>query len=234
MTTDNEKIVLGEIETNNSEVLSAVQAAVKKVLPTVQTGTANKVSQFAKSELGASRRRKAVIERLDQIKGKDGDELRAGLINGTLQIADKTFYSVRPATDKDIDIIKSDAGTAVGLNSFDNAKIDKYALIHGIFLRYSDGTTEIDKKFDLPLPVGIANGELTLKVDSKEVLSEIAVERIASYGIVPSDKPFNYFELDNPKWIIPGKKVEAILKGADAVGAGFVKIMFDCSVIQPA
>jgi len=238
MTTDNEKIILGEIETEteDTDVLNALEAVVKRVLPKNQTPSqkvANSISQHAKIELGASRRRRIVIEKLDQIEGKTGEELRLGLLKGKLQISDSAPYSVQPAINMDIDLIKTDGAVAVGKNSFDNAKLDKFALIHGVFLRYSEGSTETDERYDKPLPAEIVNGELTLKVDTREIVSKLPIEKIASFGVMPSDKPFNYIELDNPKWIIPGKTIEAVLKGAGNVGSGFLKIMFDCSVIQP-
>jgi len=238
MFTESEKIVLGEVDTHEDvDVLNSLEAAVKTVVqkwPVKQPVTKQTVMNYAVNEVGASPRRKALLERLAQIPGAEGTAIRASLLKGTSQVADTILYSVVPATDKDITLIKTDTPIRIGVNSFDNAKHDKFALIHGVYLRYSTGTTEISELFNAPLPAGIVNGELTIKVNTKDVVSKMPIEKIASFGLMKNDQPFNYIELENPKWIIPNKTIEAEIKGVSNLNAGFVKIGFACLVIIPA
>jgi hypothetical protein len=234
MTTDNEKIILGEIETQDDSVLDAVTQAFKRVASTMtMQPTAGNIRKHVINELGASNKRKAILERLSQLPNKEGEEIRAGLVAGNLQISDKIFYATEAPTGTTTKLIKTEQPTQIGKTNISNSKVDMYALVHGIYLRYSTGTTETNAKFDQPLPAAIVNGELTVKVNTKEVISGLAVEKFASFGVLPSDKPFNYVALENPKWILKDKILEAYIETADSIATGFVKISFDCSVIQP-
>ena len=85
--------------------------------------------------------------------------------------------------------------------------------------------------WNTPLPSQIINGELSIKMNSKTIQDDYPLMGMPNYS--GDKREFNTIELKNPKWIAPGKPMDAAIKVAHALTDGWLKIAFIGSEIRP-
>lgn len=237
MFTDNENTILaGLIDIEDETILNGLERVVRRYRRKRPYAThknvkdeADDIHKFAVNELGASKKRKALLERLPQLGNK---KLIQDLIKGVQQISDAGLYAVAKCEGSTISLIPTDSKIKTGKMSFAGAKFDKFALIHGIYLLYSEGDSEASEKFDKILPTQVVNGDFTMKVDTKPIIYKLPVQKFVSTAMLPTNKPFNYVELDHPKWIVPDKDLAIDIELTEALNDGFMKCVLDVSIIQ--
>ena len=182
-----------------------------------------------KRETGASKSRLQVLDRVQTLPKSE----QKALMNHRKQIVDKSIYSVVDVGLVDR-LIPGDGGKSVGERSFSNGKYDHWFLIQGIQILYEPSNIPaayLTSLWNTALPGEIINGELSLKVDSKTIQDDYPLISVPNY--VETKRELNTIKLKNPKWLAPGKTIEASLKLSATLTDGFVKIVFIGHEIRP-
>ncbi|MBN2664791.1 MAG: hypothetical protein JXR68_14170 [Bacteroidales bacterium] len=236
----NEKVLLG-IDSNNEvpelnfdidseDELSAVARQIKRFNEAVTTkGKKVRVSKnVVKKEIGASKRRMQVLERVSSLPANHSKNL----VEGKEQISDKVLFSTTLMSSiVGNQLISTDGGEAVGVRNFSNGKYKHPFLLQAIQILFDD--TSVEGTFDDDLPVQILNGNITIQNNAKTLIEKLPVSALATVNGYPLDKPFNTYELDNPKWFEANTDVQAILNLSSALTDGAIRINFIGTEVRP-
>lgn len=229
---DNEDTEINEFDVNEDEIelsgrtarnFARISKAMKK------KGNKRTISRNAvKKEIGASKKRMQVLERVHTLP----ENWQKDLINGVAQLSDKVLYSgVKVASITGNKLITTDGGEATGIRNFSNGKYKYPFLLQGIQLLFDD--KDLLGTYDKDLPAEIANGVFTIINDAKTLIGEMPVLTLTSVNGYSVDEKFNYFELENPKWIAANTDVQAALDFAAEFTTGYLKILFYGTEVRP-
>lgn len=181
-----------------------------------------------KKEIGASKHRMQVLERVHTLDEKKQKEL----VKGSAQISDKVIYSTIAMSDiVGNHLIATDKGVSIGERNTSNGKYQFPFLLQSIELMYD--ANALNGTFDDDLPKEILNGELSIHNNSKVLIGNLPISSLASVNGYPVDKRFNVYELDNPKWFKENTDIQATLDLFGTLTTGYVKILFKGTEVRP-
>ncbi len=157
------------------------------------------------SAQGSSPKRQNAIHKIANLPKKT----RRAIVKGKKQLSDKILFSVEIAGNSS-KLVRTDNGTSEGVTNISNGKNDNNFLLQEIKISYepSIGTNAPKKSnWDAKLPPEITNGNLTISVDSKIILSELELNVLPNYG--NEQRALNTFVLDNSKWFYAKKDIQS-------------------------
>lgn len=133
--------------------------------------------------------------------------IKEALVKGELRLADNIVYSIKPVTSKTIKLFETQDDKEIGLRNISNAKLPKNQalLVSGIIIlagTAADNTkdkiiaTEFKGLENFP---AIANGELNLKCNKRQILPETSMNIFKTAGL--HHVPLGYYKLANPRLV---------------------------------
>lgn len=148
------------------------------------------------------------------------NEVKHGLLKGSLRLADYTIYSIKQVNSKTIKLFEPQDNKEVGVRNISDAKLPKNTvfLVSGIYLLTGtntaptnpEGLKTIDFKSVSTVPA-ICNGEFSFKANRKQLIPENqAVRRFATDN--DHSLPLGYYKLDNPRLINDEEIIEFTLE----------------------
>jgi len=154
------------------------------------------------------------------------NEVKNGLLKGSLRLADYTIYSIKQVNSKTIKLFEPQDNKEVGVRNISDAKLPKNTvfLVSGIYLLTGTNTTPtnpeglkaIDFKSVNSVPA-ICNGEFSFKANRKQLIPENqAVRRFSTDN--DHSVPLGYYKLDNPRLINDEEIIEFTLELGTTLG----------------
>lgn len=140
-------------------------------------------------------------------------EIRDGLLNKRLQLADTRFYIVKDISSKNsIDVFQGTDQKGVGLGNVANAKLEKdnWFIIYAMLMRYAvsiDGGGAADFSH---IPPFIRNGEFEFEAGNKKLVG--LTDNTLFDTRERTDLPIGYHKLENTKMIEPQVEIKMPVK----------------------
>lgn len=174
--------------------------------------TASRVSALASMNPTS---RNLFFERMQKFIPSD---IREALQKNTLQVIEKEyFWRVTGAGLSQVDFITDAQVKSLGVTNVNNGKLPvrEWFLLSEIRIRAGVNAVLADTAF-APVTGRVESGQIDIKVDTTTIMNEIPLSMFThnNNGVVDG-----YVKLDNPKFIEPQKKIEAIAKFASALAA---------------
>jgi len=161
--------------------------------------------------------RRQFIEQLHNLP----DDAIKGLMAGSYQILDKKYYARRVFSGSTTDIVFKSTTEAVGESNMKDGKVDENNpfVLSAISLEYS--ATDLAGFSHAQLPDDIKRGEFSLKYKDKEwMTSEPIAAYFSNISNYNTDKPYAYFELNNPKVFLEKNQITFTVNIPTAFAAG--------------
>ena len=148
------------------------------------------------------------------------DNVKQGLINGDLRLADYTLYSIKLVNSKTVKMFETQDDKEIGLRNVSNAKLPKnfVFLVSGIYLLVGEADNADNKESIKAIRFGsadlypaIANGEFSLKANKKQIIPEGSIVR----KFLTDNNHFmqmGYYKLDNPRLIKDDELIEFVVE----------------------
>jgi hypothetical protein len=160
-------------------------------------------------------------------------EIRDGLLNKRLQLADTRFYVVKDISTKTmIDQLQGVDQKNVGLGNLASQKIEKdnWFILSALRLQYAVNPDKETAAFG-PLPASIINGEFELEAGNKKLVGLISCEVFDTQNM--TNIQANTYKLHSPKMIEPQVEIKMPIKFTAAAPAqAWLKlVMIGTSVI---
>lgn len=162
-------------------------------------------------------------------------EIRQGLMNKRLQLADTRFYVVKDISGKNsIDIFQGTDQKGVGLGNLANQKLEKdnWFIIYAILMRYAvSASGALDADFTHIAPI-IRNGEFELEAGNKKL---IGLTDSSSFDTRDRhDIPIGFYKVENTKIIEPQVEIKMPVKfTAASVATSFLRVGFIGTSVIP-
>jgi hypothetical protein len=206
-------------EYNNAGALIGIEGvednellgALRRMNPIKRQRTINKLANTGAPSRGSRAEMEKFFNELPP-------HIKEALAKGELRLADATVYSIKPVTSKTIKMFETQDDKEIGLRNVSNAKLPKNQalLVSGIYLlagTSADGTKDkiIATEYKgLESFHAIANGEISLKANKKQILPETsnAIFKTAANHLVP----IGYYKLANPRLIIDDILIELTIE----------------------
>ena len=202
-------------EYNNAGALVGIEGiddnellgALRRMNPIKRQRTVNKLANTGAPSKGSR-------AEMEKFFGELPPHIKEALAKGELRLADSTIYSIKPVTSKTIKMFETQDDKEIGLRNISNAKLPKNQalLVSGIFLLAGTSADATKEKIIAAEYKGlenfnaIANGEISLKANKKQILPETSniVFKTAANHLVP----VGYYKLANPRLIIDDILIE--------------------------
>jgi len=184
---------------------------LRRMNPIKRQRTINKLSNTGSPSRGSR-------AEMEKFFGELPSHIKEGLANGTLRLADTLVYSIKPVTSKTIKLFETQDDKEIGLRNISNAKLPKNQalLVSGLYLLAGVSADATKDKIMATEFKGlenfnaIANGELNLKANKKQIFPETSTVlfKTGSYHQVP----IGYYKLANPRLIEDDILIELTLE----------------------
>ena len=163
---------------------------------------------------GADKWRKQFIQQMHNLP----EETVQGLMNGSLQIVDKVYYSrVDISSGTAVSLVPSESKSS-GTRNIKDRKVDNPCVLHAISLGYSASAPAAFAH--AAIAAEISRGELTLRYNKRELSSFPVNGTFVSLANYNTNKPYGMFELRNAKVLDKEKEMDADLEIPTAFAAG--------------
>ena len=163
---------------------------------------------------GSNRFRRQFIEQMHNLP----DDIIEGLMQGALQLADKVYYSRIDCSSGTSFGLIADGSTSTGIRNTNTKEVEDAFVLSAMSLEYSATAPSL---FDhATIAPEISRGEVSLKYDRKEIMFFPVNGTFVSLANYDTQKPYGMYMLNNPKVILPDKKVEVELSIPEAFSAG--------------
>lgn len=140
-----------------------------------------------------------------------------GLLNGSIELVNKTYYSRVELNGTAPKLIKNEAEQA-GVTNLDKGEVENPCVLHALQLDYS--ATAVAVFAPAAIPAEIARGEFTLIYNKSELMNISISGTFATLNNYDTQKPYGKYNLDNPKVLVPDVKIEANLNYPTDFAAG--------------
>ncbi|OFY86583.1 MAG: hypothetical protein A3F72_08895 [Bacteroidetes bacterium RIFCSPLOWO2_12_FULL_35_15] len=162
-------------------------------------------------------------------------EIRDGLLNKRLQLADTRFYVVKDISGKNsIDVFQGTDQKGVGLGNLANQKLEKdnWFIIYAIIMRYAVSATGALTADFVEIPAIIRNGECELEAGNKKLIGLTDNTIFDTRNRV--DLPIGYYKVENQKIIEPQIEIKMPVKfTAASVANSFLRVGFIGTSVIP-
>lgn len=180
---------------------------------------------------GAGNSRQELEQRFNQLP----KEIRDGLLNKRLQLADTRFYVVKDIAGKNtIDVWQGTDQKAVGLGNLANQKLEKdnWFIVFGIRMLYAESATGKENADFTEIPPIVRNGEFELEAGNKKLigLQENSVFDTRNRH----DMQIGFYRLESTKIIEPQVEIKMPVKFTTAANANaFLRVTFVGTSVIP-
>lgn len=162
-------------------------------------------------------------------------EIRDGLLNKRLQLADARFYVVKDISTKNsIDVFQGTDQKGVGLGNLANQKLEKdnWFIIYAIVMRYAvSATGALDADFSHISPI-IRNGEFELEAGNKKLIGLTDCTNFDTRD--RHDMPIGFYKVENTKIIEPQVEIKMPVKFTGAAPAtSYLRVGFIGTSVIP-
>ncbi len=170
------------------------------------------------------------------------EHIKKDLASGTLQIVDQELYAVRAiGGQQQVEILQNADDKEVGRTNVNARKLEKDApfLCTALVVTSGIGATGDNSIGDIGatgfsrMPYALMNGEFSLEVGKKSLISDMAMEVFNTRNM--SNVREGYYKLENPKWIEP--QTEIIFEVKTPVAADpktYIKVQFVGATVAKA
>lgn len=162
-------------------------------------------------------------------------EIRDGLLNKRLQLADTRFYIVKDISGKNmIDVWQGTDQKDVGLGNLANQKLEKdnWFILFAIRIMYAvspTGKAEADFTY---LPPFIRNGEFELEAGNKKLIGLTETSCFDTRD--RHDLPIGFYKIENTKIIEPQVEIKMPVKfTAGAPANSFIRVVYIGTSVIP-
>ena len=146
-------------------------------------------------------------------------DIRDGLLNKRLQLADTRFYVVKDISSRNsIDVFQGTDQKGVGLGNIANQKLEKdnWFIMYAIIMRFAiNPTGPLDADFTHIAPI-IRNGEFELEAGNKKLVG--LTDNTVFDTRDRHDIPIGFYKLENTKILEPQTEIKMPVKFAAATG----------------
>lgn len=162
-------------------------------------------------------------------------EIRDGLLNKRLQLADTRIYVVKDIAGKNqIDVFQGTDQKLNGLSNVANQKLEKdtWFIIFAMRMLYAVSATGRDEADFSHIPPLIRNGEFELEAGNKKLFG--LTENDCFDTRDRTDIPIGFYKVDNTKLIEPQVEIKMPVKFTAAAPANaFIRVVFIGTSVIP-
>ena len=162
-------------------------------------------------------------------------EIRDGLLNKRLQLADTRFYVVKDISNKNsIDVFQGTDQKGVGLGNLANQKLEKdnWFIIYAIIMRYAMNPAGANVADFIEIPAIIRNGECELEAGNKKLIG--LTDNTIFDTRNRTDLPIGFYKVENTKIIEPQVEIKMPVKfTAASVANSFLRVGFIGTSVIP-
>lgn len=213
------------INTDGADLLGRISR-----LPKEQQATAIKQLIRGKDS-GGSGSRQEMEKRFMQLP----KEIRDGLLNKRLQLADTRFYVVKDISGKNsIDVFQGTDQKGVGLGNLANQKLEKdnWFIIYAILVRYAVSAAGSATADFIDIPAFIRNGECELEAGNKKLIG--LTDNTIFDTRTRTDVQIGFYKVENTKIIEPQVEIKMPVKfTAAAPATSFLRVGFIGTSVIP-
>ena len=234
---DNLKSILEGEYDNNADLLGDADGAdlLGRIsrLPKEQQGKVLK--QLVKRRGGSGGGNGTSRQELEQRFSQLPKEIREGLLNKRLQLADTRFYVVKDIAGKNtIDIWQGTDQKAIGLGNLANQKLEKdnWFILFAIRVLYAENPAGRDTADFTHIPPIIRNGEFELEAGNKKLIGLTETSCFDTRD--RHDIPIGFYKIENTKIIEPQVEIKMPIKFTAAAPANaFLKVVYIGTSVIP-
>jgi hypothetical protein len=162
-------------------------------------------------------------------------EIRDGLLNKRLQLADTRLYIVKDIAGKNtIDVFQGTDNKGVGLGNIANQKLEKdnWFIISAVRMLYASSAVGSLKADFGVCPPEIINGEFELEAGQKKLVGLISCEAFDTR--TKTNVQVGFYKLESTKIIEPQVEIKMPVKfAAPAEASSFLKVVFIGTSVIP-